>query len=53
MLHRRLLYDDNEGVGEALNEPGFNKTGLVVVGIFLYFKYKCLKKSNYILPSDV
>jgi len=40
MLHRRLLYDDNEGVGEALNEPGFNKTGLVVVGTFnLFYDY--------------
>ena len=37
MLHRRLLYDDNYGVGEALNEPGFNNSGLVVVGTFNVF----------------
>lgn len=32
MLHRRLLHDDAFGVSEPLNEPGFNKTGLVVRG---------------------
>ncbi len=31
MLHRRLLYDDAFGVGEALNEEAFGQ-GLVVKG---------------------
>ena len=31
MVHRRLLHDDNEGVGEPLNETAFG-TGLVVRG---------------------
>merc|ERR1712150_118466 len=31
MLHRRLLYDDAFGVGEALNETAFGQ-GLVVRG---------------------
>ena len=38
MLHRRLLYDDGFGVGEALNETAFNQ-GLVVRGRhFLVFE---------------
>ncbi|PSN50451.1 Lysosomal alpha-mannosidase [Blattella germanica] len=31
MVHRRLLHDDNFGVGEALNETAYN-TGLVAIG---------------------
>lgn len=31
MIHRRLLYDDHMGVGEALNETAYNQ-GLVVRG---------------------
>ncbi|XP_078091137.1 lysosomal alpha-mannosidase isoform X2 [Mustelus asterias] len=37
MVHRRLLFDDNRGVGEALSEPGYDGKGLVVRGKHLIF----------------
>lgn len=36
MLHRRILYDDDLGVNEALNETAYG-TGLVVTGKHLLF----------------
>ena len=32
MVHRRLLYDDHFGVGEALNETGLDGKGLIIRG---------------------
>ncbi|XP_056018882.1 lysosomal alpha-mannosidase-like isoform X2 [Ostrea edulis] len=37
MLHRRLLYDDNLGVGEALNETGADGKGLIARGKHFLF----------------
>ena len=36
-LHRRLLFDDNRGVGQALNETGLSGTGLVIRAKHLFF----------------
>ena len=33
MVHRRLLADDDRGVGEPLNETGVNGAGLIVRGV--------------------
>jgi lysosomal alpha-mannosidase len=35
MVHRRLLRDDNRGVGEPLNETGINGLGLIARGLHL------------------
>uniref|UniRef100_A0A8C4Q1D9 Alpha-mannosidase n=2 Tax=Eptatretus burgeri TaxID=7764 RepID=A0A8C4Q1D9_EPTBU len=37
MIHRRLLFDDFRGVGEALNETGANGQGLTIRGRHLLF----------------
>ncbi|XP_074647600.1 lysosomal alpha-mannosidase-like [Tubulanus polymorphus] len=42
MVHRRLLHDDRFGVGEALNETGSDKNGLIVRGRH----YICLDRPN-------
>ena len=36
-VHRRCLYDDGRGVGEALNETGVRGDGLIVRGRYIIF----------------
>lgn len=49
MLHRRLLYDDGFGVGEALNEVQYNK-GLIATGK-LHLLFNSLEDVKTISPS--
>lgn len=37
MVHRRILHDDDFGVEEALNEPGFDHKGLIIRGTHSVF----------------
>ena len=57
MQNRRLMYDDNRGVGEALNEENFEKKGIAVnakyyVQIFDYTKTKSVQRQTQLVVDE-
>ena len=61
MVHRRMMHDDGRGVGQNLNEPGLDGSGLIIRGTHWLtvapaaetHRYKTLQQLGLALPTTV